>query len=227
MAGLHCRFSLACVSGIQFDNQGLISKFFGESVHRADGSGAEHDLVTLPALLTTTSRPPRSAWASATAASAAPGSVTSRGAVRNRPRCSSDGCLMSSGWRAVASTASPLSKTAVTSSAPKPRDDPVISQTFRPSFTAGMRSFGVRPAGPLCHPGPRTFVVQTTAYAILRALNHLVGLRDHPSTVPAPCQSNQLVVVSWACRGTHRTRGGACWRPQSWSSACTASLAHG
>jgi hypothetical protein len=47
MAGLHCRFSLACVSYIQFDNQGLISKFFGEIVHRADGSRAEHDLVTL------------------------------------------------------------------------------------------------------------------------------------------------------------------------------------
>jgi hypothetical protein len=45
--GLHCRFSLACVSYIQFDDQGLISKVFGEIVHRADGSRAEHDLVTL------------------------------------------------------------------------------------------------------------------------------------------------------------------------------------
>jgi hypothetical protein len=30
----------------------------------------------------------------------------------------------------------------------------VISQTFRPPFTAGLRSFGVRQAGPLCHPAP-------------------------------------------------------------------------
>jgi hypothetical protein len=47
VAGLHCRFSLACVSHIQFDNQCLSSKFFGEIVHRADGSRAERDLVTL------------------------------------------------------------------------------------------------------------------------------------------------------------------------------------
>ena len=77
--------------------------------------------------------------------------------------------------RAVASTASPLSKTAVTSSAPKPRDEPVISQVFRPSFMAGGRSFGMRPAGWRCHSAPRSLVVQTTAYALV-PLNQLVGL---------------------------------------------------
>jgi hypothetical protein len=32
---------------VQLDNQGLISKFFGEIVHRTDGSCAKHDLVTI------------------------------------------------------------------------------------------------------------------------------------------------------------------------------------
>ena len=52
----------------------------------------------------------------------------------------------------------------------------VISQTFRPSFMAGLSSFGVPPAGPLCHPSRRPFVVQPATYAILQLLNHLVGL---------------------------------------------------
>jgi AcrR family transcriptional regulator len=51
----------------------------------------------------------------------------------------------------------------------------VISQTFRPSFTAGLRSSAVRPP-PLSDPAPSTFVVQTTPYATLCQLNHLVGL---------------------------------------------------
>ena len=37
----------------------------------------------------------------------------------------------------------------------------------------GHFAIDLRPAGPLWHPSPRPFVVQTTAYAILHALNHL------------------------------------------------------
>src|ERR1700732_2587663 len=122
--------------------------------------------LAYPALLTTTSRRPNRSRAAAIDAAAAAASVTSSGSGRMRSPEAVARSASCSGRRAVATTASPVSSAARTSSRPNPRDDPVMNQTLLMISSSSVRdSAGVRRGVALSHDPPgREYVTQISNF---------------------------------------------------------------
>jgi hypothetical protein len=102
------------------------------SIWERNASGAissKNPAWKLPALLTNTSSRPNRSTVAATAAAAAPGSVTSR-STASRSSCSPSAAVTDSALRAVATTAWRAASAALAMSTPRPRPAPVMNQTF-------------------------------------------------------------------------------------------------